>query len=89
MKKCLLFGFAVCFALSTLMVTGVLAAEDGATLLEKRCSVCHSAERPKSKQKTAEQWDTTVTRMIKKGARLTAEEKQVLVDYLSATYKPE
>ena len=88
MKKELLFGLAVGFALSTIVTTDVLAAEDGATLLEKRCSVCHSPDRAKSKHKTAEQWDATVTRMMKKGAKLTGEEKQTLVDYLSKTYKP-
>jgi len=86
MRKALLFCLAVGFALSP--IAEALATEDGATLLEQRCSVCHSSERPKSKRKTAEQWDATVTRMMEKGAQLTGEEKQVLVDYLSKTYKP-
>jgi hypothetical protein len=30
----------------------------------------------------------TVTRMMGKGAKLSAEEKQILIDYLSETYKP-
>ena len=88
MRKVLLLGLSVGFALSTILVTVATATEDGATLLEQRCSVCHSSERPKSKHKTAEQWDATVTRMVEKGAKLTAEEKQVLVDYLSKNYKP-
>jgi len=69
-----------------------LAAEkpalDGATLLEKRCSVCHSADRPRQAKKTREQWEQTVTRMIGKGAQLTEAEKTVLVDYLAKTYRP-
>jgi hypothetical protein len=63
-------------------------ALDGATLLEKRCSVCHSANRPKQVRKTREQWEQTVTRMIGKGAQLTEAEKAVLVDYLAKTYGP-
>ena len=88
MGKYLLFGLVFGFALSTVLVTGAFAIEDGATLLESRCSVCHSLERPKSKQKTPEQWEATVSRMMAKGAKLTQEEKQILLDYLSKTYKP-
>jgi cytochrome c5 len=63
-------------------------ALDGATLLETRCSVCHSADRPKQAKKTREQWDQTVARMIGKGAQLTEAEKTVLLDYLAKTYGP-
>jgi cytochrome c5 len=66
----------------------VPAAPDGAALLEARCSVCHSVDRPKQAKKTLDQWDQTVTRMIGHGAHLTAAEKQILVDYLAKTYGP-
>ncbi len=61
---------------------------DGSTLLETRCSVCHSADRAKRAKKTLEEWDQTVTRMIDKGANLTEAEKSVLLDYLAKTYGP-
>ena len=61
---------------------------DGATLLQERCSVCHSADNARQAQKTADAWQTTVTRMISKGAKLTDDEKTVLVDYLAATFGP-
>jgi len=63
-------------------------APAGATLLETRCSVCHSADKPKKAKKTREQWENTVTTMIDNGAQLTDDEKKVLVDYLAKTYKP-
>jgi cytochrome c5 len=63
-------------------------ALDGATLLETRCSVCHSADRPRQAKKTREQWDQTVARMIGKGAQLTEAEKTVLLDYLAKTHGP-
>lgn len=88
MKK-LLFLFVVSvFALSTIPTSIVRAETEGANLLEERCSVCHPSARPKSKQKTPEQWETTVNRMMGKGARLSEEEKTTLLDYLSKTYKP-
>lgn len=88
MKRGLMLGLAIGFVLSTIEVPLAWAQDDGATLLEQRCSVCHPSARPKSKQKTPEQWDATVTRMMGKGAKLSPEEKQLLVDYLSKTYKP-
>lgn len=88
MRKSLLLGLIIGFALTTIATTEVFAVDDGASLLEARCSVCHPSERPKSKQKTPEQWEATVSRMMGKGAKLNEEEKQILVDYLSKTYKP-
>ncbi len=88
MKRWSLICLAICFALSTIVVPTALAQEDGAALLEERCSVCHPSARPKSKKKTPEQWESTVTRMMGKGANLNTEEKKILVDHLSSTYKP-
>ena len=63
-------------------------AQDGATLLEARCSTCHSADRARQVNKTRDGWDQTVTSMINRGAQLTEAEKVVLVDYLTETYGP-
>ena len=88
MKRVLLLTLAIGFVLSTIEAPVALAQDGGAALLEQRCSVCHPSARPKSKQKTPEQWEATVTRMMGKGAQLTTEEKKELIDYLSKTYKP-
>jgi hypothetical protein len=63
-------------------------APGGAQLLEQRCSECHSPARAKSAKKTAKEWQSTVTRMMDKGTKLSEQEKKILVDYLAATYKP-
>ncbi len=60
---------------------------DGQALMQQRCSVCHSLNRITSAHKTADQWKTTVDRMISHGAELTPQEEQVLVDYLAQNYK--
>jgi hypothetical protein len=62
-------------------------AIDGKTLLETRCTACHSLDRIKSKSATAEQWQSTVDRMIQGGAKLSKEEAVVLVKYLAENYK--
>ena len=59
---------------------------DGQTLLQERCTVCHDLNRVTSAQKTADQWTTTIERMVGKGAQLNAQEKQTLIDYLGQTY---
>lgn len=63
-------------------------APDGAQLLEQRCSVCHASSRAKKAKKTAKEWQATVARMMDKGAKLSEQEKKILVDYLATTYKP-
>jgi cytochrome c5 len=62
-------------------------SSDGQALLQERCSVCHSMDRVTSAHKTADQWTTTVQRMVSKGAQLNSQEQQTLIDYLAANYK--
>ena len=59
----------------------------GQTLIQQRCSVCHSVNRVTSAHHTAAEWKTTVDRMVNKGAQLSVAEEQTLVDYLAQNYK--
>ena len=61
---------------------------NGEALMNERCTKCHSLDRVTSAKKSAADWETTVSRMVGKGAKLTSEEQQVLVDYLAKTYAP-
>jgi cytochrome c5 len=63
-------------------------AGDGAALLAERCTVCHGLDRVTSAQKTREQWEQTVARMVGKGAELNEEEQKILIAYLAETYGP-
>jgi outer membrane biosynthesis protein TonB len=74
-------------AISTATSAGAPAL-DGANLLDTRCATCHNLNRVKSAHKTRDQWDQTVTDMIRRGAQLTDAEKAALVDYLAKTYGP-
>ena len=60
---------------------------DGQTLMQQRCSVCHSLDRVTSAHKTIGQWTTSVQRMIARGAQLNSQEEQTLVAYLATNYK--
>jgi cytochrome c5 len=63
-------------------------AGDGAALLEEHCTRCHALELATQAQKTREEWEQTVTRMVGKGAQLTEDEQGTLIEYLAATYGP-
>ncbi len=56
------------------------------TLVQERCTVCHSIARITTAHHTAAEWKVTVDRMISNGAQLSPAEEQVLVPYLAQTY---
>ena len=64
------------------------AGVDGQALLNDRCTKCHNLNRVTSAKKSASDWESTVSRMVGKGAQLTTDEQKVLVDYLAKTYAP-
>jgi cytochrome c5 len=67
---------------------GAAPAGDGAALVNSRCTACHNLDRVKAAKKTSAQWKETVTRMVSKGAKLSADEQTAVVDYLAKTYGP-
>lgn len=60
----------------------------GAELLQNRCTECHSLDMVMAASKTQGEWEATVTSMRDKGAELTDEEAQILIEYLAETYGP-
>lgn len=58
---------------------------EGRALLQERCTSCHNLNRVKRKigEYNAGEWDEYVTRMQKKGARVTDSEKEIIVKFLS------
>lgn len=64
------------------------ASIEGESLLQERCTSCHSLSRVTQAQKTREEWEQTVTRMVGKGAQLNADEQAALIEYLAETYGP-
>lgn len=68
--------------------SGGASAQDGASLLQDRCTACHGIDRVTQTKKDAGQWEQTVSRMIGHGAQLSDAEKATLVAYLAKTYGP-
>ena len=92
MNKRLVFALApACILTLALAANAQQAAPDpgvaisaGKTAFEAGCKTCHGLDRPLSKVKTAAEWDVTVTRMIKNGAKVADEQKGQIVAYLAA-----
>ncbi|MEW6716599.1 MAG: hypothetical protein AB1345_03720 [Chloroflexota bacterium] len=61
---------------------------DGSTLLQERCTECHSLARVEQAQKNLDEWERVVNSMINKGAQLNEDEKALLIEYLAETYVP-
>lgn len=87
---------------ATAMLIGSAAAAGDAgdeqakskALFERTCSMCHGIDRPLSKNKTKEEWQTTVTRMRQNAENkkirggIPAEDASRIIDYLSAVRGP-
>jgi mono/diheme cytochrome c family protein len=62
-------------------------ATDTKALFEKKCSTCHSIDKPKSQKKTQTEWTETVMRMKNKnGAPVNDDEAKAIAEYLAKNY---
>lgn len=80
------FAFAACALYGQDIV---LPAGKAKTLVENTCSECHGLDQVVSNPMSAEAWRTTVKSMVKKGATLSPEEIETVVDYLSVYFAPD
>jgi cytochrome c5 len=60
------------------------AGDAGAQLVETKCSMCHGLDRVTAASYDKAGWEEVVTRMEKNGLVVTPEEKQAIVESLSA-----
>jgi mono/diheme cytochrome c family protein len=85
-KKQLIAGLVATFASETTKPPTTAPATGDAALVQARCASCHGLDRVTSAKKTREQWTQTVTRMVGKGAQLSAAEQTTVIEYLSKMY---
>lgn len=92
MKKQKVFFYCSCCTvlLLTLILTVSSFAEDegnaGKTLVEKKCTVCHSIDRVYGVNKNHTEWVQTVEKMMRYSDRmdfLDQKEKEIVIDYLA------
>ncbi|HIE37458.1 MAG TPA: hypothetical protein EYH30_07600 [Anaerolineales bacterium] len=58
-------------------------------LVEVHCTRCHTLAPIEVARKTVEEWEVTVYRMIRRGARLDEEEARAVIEYLGEAYGAE
>lgn len=58
------------------------AVMDVEALILEKLAGNHSIQRVYAAQKTREEWNTTLDRMIGYGAKISEEEKQIIIDFL-------
>jgi len=68
--------------------TGDMDSDLAASLVETRCTECHSLATTTNAAYDLAGWEATVARMIAKGARLNDEERALVVQYLAENYGP-
>lgn len=65
-----------------LSVGVALAQPDGKAIAGIACSKCHGIKKVASAKKNASEWEVTLDRMIKKGAKVEPEERDAVLKYL-------
>lgn len=73
-------------ATTTTKAASVLA--NGETILQGKCTICHDLEKVQNSRKSESEWSATIDRMVSKGTQVSAEEKEVLVKFLTQNYGP-
>ena len=77
---------AACSSGASSPTPAATAAQDGATLLAERCSVCHPLTFVEKSHHTAADWKLIVGMMVSRGAKLSSAEETVVVNYLAANF---
>lgn len=83
---CLLISAVIIGSSYGVVLAGGAEAPDPEQLYEKKCSICHTIERSKSKKKSEQSWRKTVTRMKRNGAPINDEEIEIIIRYLADNY---
>jgi len=73
-------------AITSTLAPSTSSAQEGATLVQERCTACHPLSRVENARFSAANWKIVVDTMIARGAQLTPEEETIVVNYLAAKY---
>lgn len=70
-------------ALLTMSPVIVLGLDSPKDIIEQRCSNCHSTGMVYGAKKSEENWEKTIDRMISYGTKLSENEREAIIHYLS------
>jgi competence protein ComEA len=85
--------FAIRASLALILLTGAARADlpegFGKASTVKVCGTCHSPERAVSLHQSNSEWEETITKMVKLGARGSDEDFDAILEYLTQHFGPE
>jgi cytochrome c5 len=91
-SKLIKLSFALAAAVCGLMSAGAarqdLPEGKGVELARDKCVVCHEADVIVAQRLSRQGWTREVEKMIRWGAQVSDAEKEILVDYFAARFKP-
>lgn len=70
-----------------LATVALVGAQEPASVFQNVCGKCHAPEAVITPRPRA-QWQETINKMVDLGAKMSPEERTILLDYLSTTYPP-
>src|SRR5215470_15647862 len=70
-----------------LAAAALAGAQEPASVFQNVCGKCHPPAAVVTPRPRV-QWQETINKMVDLGAKVSAEERTILLDYLSATYAP-
>src|SRR5947207_15388298 len=70
-----------------LAAAALAGAQEPASVFQNVCGKCHPPAAVVTPRPQA-QWQETINKMVDLGAKVSAEERTILLDYLTATYGP-
>jgi hypothetical protein len=76
-----------CIFLLMLSAGYIFAQPRGKAIVDNACSKCHNTKRIYSADKKAADWEATLDRMIKKGAKVTPENRDEALKHLNTLNK--
>jgi hypothetical protein len=83
---CFFISCCLIFAAACLKPAFADKPADAKGLFERKCSLCHPIERPKSMRMTRDEWKKTVMRMQEHARVFTDAEADIIINYLSEHY---
>ena len=79
---------ACIIALGTIAHAQQLPEGPGAAVLKSRCVICHEADIITSQKLSLTGWTNSVSKMVRWGATITPEERELLQPYLAQHFSP-
>ena len=70
-----------------LSVGFAFAQPAGKAIVDNACSKCHGIKRVETANKKPAEWEATLDRMIKKGAKVSPQDRDIVLQYLNTLNK--